>query len=130
MQPLAERPSLEPDPHDRQAEPAAEPGQHLGLAGDLGVPHDPAGQVDHAKAAGCQRDVDANKVLHGRLPPMLGADPLGPRDTSSWEAAAENATPEGQAHDGILEIPVTPSDGNAIDPCAEGDGDPQIAAGP
>jgi hypothetical protein len=81
MEPLRQRPGLEADPGDRQAEPAAEPGQRLGLAGDLGFPHDPAGRVDHAKAAGFQRDVDADKVLHGRLPLMLGADPLGPRDT-------------------------------------------------
>src|SRR4051812_28537869 len=104
MQPLAERPSLEPDPHDRQAEPAAEPGQHLGLAGDLGFSHDPPGRIDHAKAAGIQRDVDADKVLHGCLPLMLGADPLGPRDTIVLGGGRRKRHPEGQAHYGISEM--------------------------
>ena len=51
-----------------------------GSLGNLGLAHDLAGRVDDADAASFQRDIDPDIVLHGRLPMMLGADLLGPRD--------------------------------------------------
>jgi hypothetical protein len=101
VNPLGQRSGFEPDPRDGQAKLAAEPGQRLGLAGDLGLAHDPAGRVDHAEAALLQRDVDADKMLHGRLPLMLEADPLGPRDTIILEGGRLKCHPRGQAHYGI-----------------------------
>ena len=79
VQPLRERPGLQPDPGHRQAELAEEPDQRLRLARHLGLAHDLARRVDHAHAAPFQRDVDPGIVLHGCPSMMPGADPLGPR---------------------------------------------------
>src|SRR4030095_879516 len=49
--------------------------------GDLVFAHDLAAPVEDADAASFQGYIDADKVLHGRVPLMLEADPFGPRTT-------------------------------------------------
>jgi hypothetical protein len=79
VQPLRQRPGLQPDPGQRQAEPAEEADERLGLARHLGLAHHPPAGIHHAHAAPFQGDVDPGIGLHGCPSLMPGADPPGPR---------------------------------------------------
>jgi hypothetical protein len=79
VQPLRQRPGLEPDPLERQAGATQEGRERLRLAVRLALAHDLARPVDHAHAARLQRNVDPGEVPHGRPSAMPGADQLGPR---------------------------------------------------
>ena len=57
VQPLRQRPGLEPDPRHHQAELAEEPNQRLRLARHLGLADDPSAAIHHAHAALFQRHV-------------------------------------------------------------------------
>ena len=92
-----ERPGLQPDPGQRQAELAEEADQRLRLARHLGLADDPARRVDHAHAAPFQRDVDPGIVLHGCPSMMPGADPLGPRTHHHSEGQPPRRSPPAQA---------------------------------
>jgi hypothetical protein len=71
VQPLRERPGLQPDPGHRHAELPEEAGQRLGLARHLGLAHDLPGRADHADAALFQGYIDPGVVLHGCPSTML-----------------------------------------------------------
>jgi len=65
LKPLRQRPGLQADARQPQIKPAQEADQRLGLAGHLGLSHDPTRGVDHAHAAVVQRHVNSDIVIHG-----------------------------------------------------------------
>jgi hypothetical protein len=79
LEPLRQRPGFQADAHQRQSEAPQKGDQRRGLAGDLGLAHDPAGGVDHAHAALFQRHVNPGIVIHGCPSLCLGpitSDPV------------------------------------------------------
>ena len=84
VQPLRQRPGLQPDPRPAAGRAAAR-SRSAPRARWRPWPRArsaPVG-VDHAHAALFQRHVDPDIVLHGCPSMMLGADPLGPRSPPS-----------------------------------------------
>jgi hypothetical protein len=65
LEPLRQRPGFQADARQPQIETGQEADQRLGLAGYLGLSHDPARGVDHAHAALVQRHVNSDIVVHG-----------------------------------------------------------------
>src|SRR4029079_15283290 len=65
------------DARYRKAEPAKERHQRLGIAVDLGFPHDLALCVDDAHARQFQRHIDSSIVFHG-CSPVLRCEGPGP----------------------------------------------------
>jgi hypothetical protein len=101
MEPLAQGSGLQPDPGHRQAEFAAEGDQRLGLAGELSLTNDAAAPIEDTDAALFQGHIDADIVLHARLPLIFEADPFGPHATIMLGDGHPGRQPSMQAHHGI-----------------------------